>query len=402
MYIVVGQGAAGVSAAAKLREVDPLTPVTIITGERDYFYSRIDLPDIVGGKHKSGDSLIYGSEYFAEHNITCRMGETVTDIIPADMAVTLASGERLTYKRLLLATGSLPAVPSLPGVHYAGIHTLWTLQQAREIVAELPVTRHAVVIGAGLIGLKTALAIASRGIKVTVIESLSRLLPRQLDETGSQLLTDKVMAMGAELLLNTSVKAFSATGGRVSGVQVPGLLIDCDLVVIAVGTKPNTELAARCGIKLNRGIVVDEFMRTSDQHIYAAGDVCEVMDILSGRATVPAIWPVAVEQGAIAGVNMTGGKLAYVGSLAKNSVEIAGLPIVSVGDIEEKPGDDVFHPRGPGYKKIVIRDGKVRGVLFIGDIRQVGVIASLVDRQMSAPWERMPTRGVNVPELLAL
>ncbi|MDR3564199.1 MAG: FAD-dependent oxidoreductase [Negativicutes bacterium] len=402
MYIIIGQGAAGTSAANRLRELDPATPVTVITSETDYFYSRIDLPDIIGGKYGEERSVLQPAATFAERGIACRMGETVTGIIPAEKAVELASGERLTYKKLLLATGSLPVIPPLAGTDCQGVHSVWTLEQARTMIQQFSDTRRAVVVGAGLIGLKTALAIAARGVEVTVVEYLPRVLPRQLDEVGSEMVAAKVRDKGVELLLGTKVEGFVTEQGRISGVRLAERVIGCDMVVMAVGVKPNSHLAVLAGLKTNRGVIVDEHLQTSDPDIYTAGDAAEVIDALTGKPTVPAIWPVAVEQGAVAAINMSGGKAACAGTIAMNSVEIAGVPIVSVGDIEEGPGDVRLSLSGYGHKKIVVRNDVVRGVLFVGDISQAGVAAHLVERRTQLPVDKLPTRSLSFAELLAI
>lgn len=307
MYIIIGQGAAGTSAANKLRELEPAASVTVITGEADYFYSRIDLPDILGGKYSEERSVLQPADTFAMRGITCRMDETVAGIIPEEKVVELASGERLAYKKLLLATGSLPVIPPLVNADCQGIHSVWTLEEIRTMLKEIPNTGHAIVVGAGLIGLKIALAIAARGVEVTVIEYMPRVLPRQLDKSASEMVAAKVQTKGVELLLGTKVEGFVAERGKVSGVKLADRVIKCDMVVMAVGVKPNSRLAVQVGLKTNRGIIVDECMQTSDPDIYAAGDAAEVIDVISGKSTVPAIWPAAVEQGAIAAINMSGG-----------------------------------------------------------------------------------------------
>jgi nitrite reductase (NADH) large subunit len=163
---------------------------------------------------------------------------------------------------------------------------------------------------------------------------------------------------------------------------VAGRTMPADMVVMAVGVRPNSELAAAAGLAVGRGITVNEFQQTSDKDIYAAGDCAEALDNLTGSQTIQATWPVAVEQGRVAANNMAGYKTLFGGSVAMNAVEIAGIPLVSVGDIEGRPGDEVFVDRSNGsYRKIVMRGKIARGVICLGDIRQAGVIGGLVLRQ---------------------
>jgi NAD(P)H-nitrite reductase large subunit len=284
------------------------------------------------------------------------------------------------------------------------VYSLWTLQQAEGIFAAAGKARSAVVMGAGLIGLKTALALKKRGLNVTVIEKLPRLLPRQLDDEASDMLAESVQEEGVEILVGMGVDAISVDSGAVGAVNAGGRVFPADLVVMAIGVKPNIGLAVAAGIETGRGITVDEFQRTSDPDVYAAGDAAETLDPLTGDRTIPASWPVAVAQGRIAASNMAGGRATYDGMVAMNAVEIGGMPLVSIGDIEGQTGDEVLAERRNGaYRKVVIRDGKIRGVLFLGEIRQAGVIGSLISRRVEiAEVERLTSPHFSYADLIAV
>lgn len=404
MYIVIGQGIAGSTAATMLRKQDPHTPVAVITNELHYVYSRIDLPDIIAGKYEPAASVLRTAEDFAKAGIECLMGETAVALLRDEKAVLLSSGRRFQYDKLLLATGSLPVVPPVPGAGAPGVYSLWTLQQAGEIFDATGKARSAVVVGAGLIGLKTALALKKRGLNVTVIEKLPRLLPRQLDDEASDMLAESVREEGVEILVGMGVDAISVDSGAVSGVNAGGRVFPADLVVMAIGVKPNIGLAVAAGIETGRGITVDEFQRTSDPDVYAAGDAAETLDPLTGDRTIPASWPVAVAQGRIAASSMAGGRATCDGMVAMNAVEIGGMPLVSIGDIEGRTGDEVLAERRNGaYRKVVIRDGKIRGVLFLGEIRQAGVIGSLISRRVEiAEVERLTSPHFSYADLIAV
>jgi NAD(P)H-nitrite reductase large subunit len=404
MYIVIGQGIAGSTAAMMLRKQDPHTPVAVITNELHYVYSRIDLPDIIAGKYEPAASVLRTAEDFAKDGIECLMGETAVALLRDEKAVLLSSGRRFQYDKLLLATGSLPVVPPIPRGDAPGVYSLWTLQQAGEIFDATGKARSAVVVGAGLIGLKTALALKKRGLNVTVIEKLPRLLPRQLDDEASDMLAESVQEEGVEILVGMGVDAISVDSGAVGAVNAGGRVFPADLVVMAIGVKPNIGLAVAAGIETGRGITVDEFQRTSDPDVYAAGDAAETLDPLTGDRTIPASWPVAVAQGRIAASNMAGGRATYDGMVAMNAVEIGGMPLVSIGDIEGQTGDEVLAERRNGaYRKVVIRDGKIRGVLFLGEIRQAGVIGSLISRRVEiAEVERLTSPHFSYADLIAV
>lgn len=382
MYIIVGQGIAGATAAAELRKQDRQSPVTVITNEHDYLYNRIDLPDIIAGKYKSSETLLKRAEDFDCLGINCVMGEKVTAVLPAQKTVEVSSGQRFQYHKLLLATGSLPVMPPIVGSTTAGVYSLWTMRQAEEIIDAASKARRVVVIGAGLIGLKTALALKKRGLKVTVVEKLQRMLPRQLDDEASEILSDRLRDMGIEILVNAGVEGIAAINGSVSSVQLDNGSLPADMVIMSIGVTPNIKLAVSAGIRTGRGIIANEFLQTSMPDIYAAGDAAETFDSVTGASAVPATWPVAVEQGRIAACNMAGRKEKYHGSLAMNAVEVGGIPLVSIGDIAGRPGDSVLADRrGDKYRKVVIRDNVLRGVLFMGDIRQAGVIGALISRR---------------------
>lgn len=383
MYIIIGQGAAGFSAARTLRRLKPALGITMITSERDSFYSRIDLPDIIKGRIRPEDAPRATADRFAELNIVCRMGETVARLLPGERALLLTSGERLHYEKLLLATGSSPVLPSLSGIDSTGVFSLWTLEDARRIMAACATARRAVVIGAGLIGLKTATALRARGLEVAVVESLPTVMPRQLDAVAAGIVESGLHDLGIQVLAGTRVSGLDAESDRVNGVSAGERSLPCDLVVCAVGVRPNIALAREAGLKTGLGISVDTFQRTSDPHIFAAGDAAESRDCLTGQCVVPAIWPVAVEQGRLAAYAMTSRPLPGDACLAMNSVDIAGVPLVSFGDVNGGPDDDILvSRRGNAYRKLVRRDGVLRGALCLGDIRQAGVLGAMIRQGM--------------------
>jgi NAD(P)H-nitrite reductase large subunit len=380
-YTIIGQGAAGTSAAKTLRQIDRQASITIISRETDSFYSRIDLPDIVAGKYLPQDAIVLRQEQFRELTIECRMNEEVGRILPDEKAIEFASGAKLGYDKLLLATGSEPIVPPLPGREARGVFQLWTLDQARDIAGAAEAAQTAVVIGAGLIGLKAALALKKRGLDVAVVEKMPIVMPQQLDETAAGILADKIVGLGIRVFTGAQVNAIEAVDGRVSGILSDQGRLAADMVIMAVGVRPNIALARAAGLVVGRGIVTDAFLATSVPDIYAAGDVAEITDLLTGKASVPAIWPAAVDQGGIAALNMAGKRVAYDGATAMNAVEIAGIPLVSIGNINAGPDDHVRVARsGDSYRKIVAHGKTLSGVLFMGDIRQAGVAANLVLR----------------------
>lgn len=382
MYVIIGQGAAGMSAAITLRRLDATTPITMLTNEQDCFYSRIDLPDIIAAKLSPAAAALTTPAQLADCAIDYRPGEQVIALDPATRSVVCASGLRLNYHKLLLATGSQPTMPALPGINATGVHTLWTMPQATAIAAAAKAAQSVVVIGAGLIGLKTALALRAHELKVTVIEQQPQVLPRQLDSTAAAIVAKALAAEKIELITGVSVQSIATSAGKVCGVTTAVKTVECDLVIVAVGVKPQTKLAVNARLNVGHGITVNELLQTSVSDIYAAGDAAEVIDCVTGRSVVPATWPVAVEQGRIAAYNMAGHRATFTGSIAENSVEVAGMPIVSAGDIIGGNDDEIIvRHSNSSYRKLVINNGRVRGALFVGDIRHAGVVVNLLAKQ---------------------
>lgn len=385
MYLIIGQGAAGTAAANELKRLEAGAAVTVITDEQDYFYSRLDLPGIVGGTQRPEEAVLQSAEQFQTREINCIVGERVRRILPAEHHVELISGRRLQYNKLLLATGAQPSMPNLPAFDAKGVYPLWTMAQASELSMAAAEAQSAVVIGAGLIGLKTALALKSRGLKITVIERMNRVLPQQLDAIGAAILETKIRAQGVEVLTGLAVDAVETYGGAVVGVRSGKQVLPCDMVIVAVGVRPNTCLAREAGLKVGAGIVTDEFLQTSGPDIYAAGDAAEVSDVIGKGPAVSAGWPAAVEQGVVAARNMIGySPVQYPGYLVKNSIELAGIPLVSAGKVNGDGGDEILTYRdGNVYKRLVCKDNFLRGFLLMGDIRQAGVLAGALARSIS-------------------
>lgn len=398
MYVIIGQGAAGAAAANELKQLENEAVVTIISNEQEGFYSRIDLPDMISGKRGAQDALLQTPAQFQDKGIHCLAGEQVIRINPGNHSVELTAGRCLYYDKLLLATGARPVLPGLPGMEADGVFSLWTMAQAEAISMATAGARAAVIIGAGLIGLKTALALHQRGLRVTIIEQMDRVLPQQLDKIGSAILETAIREGGVELLTNTRMDAVAASGGRVTGIRAGTRRIACDMVVCAIGVRPDAELAQAAGLRLGAGIVTDEFLQTSQADIYAAGDAAEVIDVF-GRQTMSAGWPAAVEQGIIAARNMAGVQTRYTGYLSQNSVEIAGIPLVSAGNICDCDGEEILSCQdGNTYRKLVLKNNRLKGFLLMGDIRQAGVLAGVLTSQQSI----MPGNSLNYAKLRAL
>jgi NAD(P)H-nitrite reductase large subunit len=292
--------------------------------------------------------------------------------------VHLGSGETLPYDRLILATGSQSFVPPIAGVGRPGSFVLRTAGDALDLrgYAQRHGARHAVVAGGGLLGLEAAYALHKAGLHTTVLERGGRLLSRQLDERAAELLRAHLEGLGLEILVGAETEALDGDD-RVRRVRLrDGRELPTDVFLVAAGIVPDTGLAAGAGLEVERGVLVDDRMRTSDEAILAAGDVAQF------RGAVPGLWPVAVEQAEVAADNAVGGSKTYNPNPPVTMLKVVGVELTSIGAFEAAPGDDVvaLDEGGGRYRKLVVRDGRAVGAILLGASADVAAVRRAVDR----------------------
>ncbi len=327
-----------------------------------------------------------GPAFYEENGVEARLGVEVTHVDPLGRTVRTAGGEELPFERLLIATGGSPIVPAgLDGAQAEGVFTFTTWDDAEAVQSYIRrgQVERAVVVGAGLIGIKVLEALVELGLHATVVELAERVLSSALDSTAAGLARRQLERAGVDVRLGTTVSRVESSGGAVSGVVLrDGQKFECDMVILAIGVRPNTELAAGTAIEVDRGILVDRTMRTSVGGVYAAGDVAQAPDLLrGGRSCVP-IFPDAYRQGLVAGRNMAGGRATYEGGLPMNSVDVFGLPTISVG-LTCPPDDHCetlsqLDREAVTYRKVVLRGNRVIGAVLVGDIERAGIITGLI------------------------
>ncbi|MFZ5643706.1 MAG: NAD(P)/FAD-dependent oxidoreductase [Bacillota bacterium] len=390
-HVIIGNSAAGVSAAETIRRLDPDCSITVISDEIFPAYSRCLLPDYLAGDIEEKRLSIRGKNFYVDNRIETRLGKRVVSIDSKLKRVVLQDRETVPYDRLLIATGSVTTFPPLEGMELPGVFGLRTLGDAQRILEEAGPARRAVVIGAGLVGLEAAYALYRRGLEVTVVEKAAQIIPLHFDETASEVLKKDMEAEGIRLILGTGIqkilgpslweKIFRRKGKGV--VLEDGRRIKCELVVVATGARPNTDIVRDTGIRVNRGIVVDHFMQTSVPGIYAAGDVAETVDVVTGEQAITPIWPNAVVQGRYAGYNMAGRERRYGGMIGmQNTVEFREVPAIAVGDTRgRQEGCEVmmvYHPEENIYWKLIIKDNVIKGMILVGDISRAGIYSALI------------------------
>jgi nitrite reductase (NADH) large subunit len=349
--VVIGAGPAGLRVVQELVRHAVERPVVLCGAEMYQPYNRVGLSSFLMGEIGLLD-LRRELELPASELLSCHLGAPIVAIDRAGRCVTDSSGRLHRYADLVLAVGSSPHVPQIPGTSLSGVFTFRDFRDAERLFARRMRSRHTVVLGGGLLGLEAARAMHRFGTRVTVIDHNDRLMARQLDQHVSAGLREHVEALGIEVLLGSGVR--SITGPlRVSGVELrSGCTVPCDTVIVATGIRPNVALARQAGLHVGRGIRIDDSTRTSDPHVYAVGECAEHRDVLYGLVAP------GLEQASVAAANIAGRSARYFGSTVATQLKVVGLPVFSVGLVAEEDRND--RCLSLAYRSA---DGAVRGSL---------------------------------------
>lgn len=383
--LIIGNGVAGTMAAKTLRELDQKVEICLLSEERFPYYPRPNLIEFLAGLRPQEKMFAFPEEWNLRQKIDVFLSSPVRSLNPEKKEVELFNGKKEKYDTLLLACGSKASKPPIKGIELKGVLTLRTLDDALNILDYFENHRKVVVIGGGLLGLEIARALKLRGAEVTVVEFFGRLLPRQLDVAGATLLKNQIESLGIKVLLNRTTEEIFG-GEEVRGVKFKdGEEGEAEMVLIAAGIKPSFELAETAGLKVNKGILVDDFLRTSHQDIFAAGDVIEHRGHLYG------IIPAAFDQARVAAYNILGQPKRYEGTIPSNSLKVMGVALTSAGLIQAE-GEDfeeikrVDEEKGI-YKKIVLQKGKIVGAIWMGTKKGVNEILRAVNAKIDvSPW----------------
>jgi len=419
--VIIGNSAAAVGAIESLRQYDQGAEILVISEEPHLIYSRPLLSHYLGGEIDRSRLAFRPSDFYTRHSVQPILNTRVTAINTAEHSVQVEPGDQTapagaqsyTYDKLLITTGGLPIVPPIPGLDARGVYTFTRLDDAQAVIEDIRQGRpnHAVVVGGGMIGIKAVEGLTKRGIPVTVVELAPRILTAALDQTACDLLTGVLNEHGVTVLTENTVtevladeqstpEAGSADDQparpRVSAVALKdGRRLPCDLLIFGIGVRPNASLAQEAGIKVNRGIVVDEFMCTSARDVYAAGDVAEAYDLVVDMNRVVAIWPNAYRQGAIAGAHMVGFSRPDRGGVAMNTVDVCGIPAMSIGNANVDPASAPSNGGQPyevisqldeknrRYKRLVLQGDYLVGAILVGNVNRAGVYTGLIRNKIN-------------------
>ena len=375
-YLIIGNGVAGTTSAESIRKMDKAGEITVVTEESTPFYYRMRLPDFISGDLTEEKLNAKKEFWYKDQGIDLRLNTRIQGANPGKRTVTTQSNQEIPYDRLLIATGSRSFIPPMKGSEKKGVFALRTIQDARDIVAWAKNIQKVVLIGGGLLGLEVGNALRKLGKKLTVVEFFPRLLPRQLDVAGGARLQKIMEGMGFSFRLGAKTQEIKGED-RVSGVLLEGgELLQAEMVIVSAGVRPALELAKALGLDHDKGVKVDEQMKTSQPGIYAAGDVAEFKGIPYG------IWTAATEQGQIAGTNMAGGNASYKGTVMANTLKVVGIDLASAGNIdaENKLESKVLTDQKV-YKKIVLENDQIAGCIMLGDTKGFTKITKLMSEK---------------------
>lgn len=368
--LILGNGIAGVTAAETIRKHSKSVQITIVDKEAEPVYYKPMLSKLIAKDELPRAFYLHDLSWYEKENIHFLPSTTVVSIQEKEHEVTLQNGEKIGYDRLIIATGSECFVPPIENVQIEGVHTLRTLEDARRIKERIKRARHAIVIGGGLLGLELAAEIAEGGIDVSVIEMMDRLLPRQLDEKGAGILERAFQIDHLEVMKSSGVAKILGDK-EVTGVMLKdGRMIEADIVLISAGVKSDLRLFSECGIRCDRSIIVDAKMRTNIDSIYACGDIA------CFENANYAIWPQAINQGQVAGMNVLDMDKEYEHFIPSTMFNGLNIRIFSIGTVNYDEGDTdfsslVFEDDGRQiYKKLIFYREELVGGILIGDTKK--------------------------------
>ena len=374
-YVIIGGSAAAIGCIEGVRSVDKTGEIILITGETEWNYSRPLISYLLEGKTTRDKMWCRPDSFFTRNGVTVKAGVLATALDAGDRTVRLSTGERLAYDRLLAATGSRPFVPPIPGLETVDrTFCFQTLSDASALAEALRPESRVLILGAGLTGVKCAEGIRGLCAQIAIADLAPRVLPAVLDDTAAAMVQARMEEKGVRFYLNDSAAAFRGNTARLQS----GTELEFDVLVTAVGVRPNTQLVADAGGAVDRGILVDGRCATTLPDVYAAGDCAQGYDAVSGEKRMLPLWPNAVLQGETAGINMAGGRADYTQGIALNASGVFGLHMVTAGSYE---GESFTVQRDGSYKRLVTADGVLKGVIMVGDVSRAGIYTDLIRKK---------------------
>lgn len=374
-YVIIGNSTAAIGCIEAIRENDNAGEIIVISNESHHTYGRPLISYLLCGKTTEEKMKYRPDNFYTVNNVTTMFGKEAIKIDAKKKEVLLNDGVNVSYDKLLVATGSSPFIPPMKGLdNVEKKFTFMTLDDAKNLEAAITADSKVLIIGAGLIGLKCAEGIYKRVNKITVVDMANRILPSILDEEGSEIVMTHIQNCGIDFILSDSVDEFAKNKAFLKS----GKVIEYDVVVIAVGVRPNTKLLEEAGGKVNKGILIDSGSTTTLPDIFSAGDCTVSHDISANEDRILAILPNAYQQGYTAGINMSGGTLVFEKAIPMNAIGFDGLHIITAGTYD---GDVYIKKDKHNYKKLFSKDNLLKGFIMIGDIERAGIYTSMIRDQ---------------------
>jgi len=379
-YVIAGGGPAATAAVRGIRAIDKESRIVLVAPEQLGCYSKALLAHYIAGDKSEEDIIYKPAEFFERNDVDILSGRSITGIDTGRKTVHLDDRQDLSYKKLLIATGGKPFVPPMKGLEKEGVFTLTEFKDAKAAWEYLADAKRVVVIGAGFIGMEVTEALSHLGLEILVLEIAPRILVRAVDEKGSELVKELLAEKRIRFKTEDTVEEILGDE-RVKGVKLrSGETFDCDAVFVAIGVIPNTDIVKDTPIEVQRGIKVDEGMRTSVPDIFAAGDVAEIEDLTDGQMRPIPVFPIANECGEIAGINMAGGDERFGGGIPINTLKFLPVEAVSGGITWGEGLEELCYegPDGLPYRKVVLKNGRLVGYVLIGDTYGAGIYSGLI------------------------
>lgn len=376
--VIIGAGPAGMSAAETLRQHDSQANIVMLSGEP---YPPYAPPSMVEYFLSGREAHFWkGKDITDRLGLDYRPGTRVDALMPGQNAIHLSTGETLGYDRLLIATGSRLHAP-VPGADLPGVYNFKSLSAAEDLITRVKNkdAKRALIIGAGFIGVEIALLLSDLGANVTIIEKDDRVMPLTLDSDTANIVQDRMAARGIDIQLNTEAQTVMGNGHADAVSIKGGATISCDVLIAATGVKPNISFLEGSGIKTDWGIIVDHHMQTSIPGIYAAGDVAETLERITGERYVHAIFPNAVKQGQVAALHMLGMDAIYDGADSMNSLKHLGIPVMAVGNMN---GEELKSQSNGALRKLYIKNDRIVGFRLAGDTSSAGIFRTLMNKKV--------------------
>ena len=380
-HVIIGCGTAALAALKQMRKKNSEDEVKLVTMEPHLPYSPTSLPYLISGKIKEAEIPMVADDFFDRMNAIWIRGKRVEHLDTIQGEISYDSHERESYDSLLIATGSEPVLPPIPGLKSEQVLQMRTLDHARDLMNKMKETQSAIILGAGLIGMHVAECLAEHGVQVKVVEMLPHVLPAYFDEAASGMIQRVLEKHGVSFFVGRRAEEVVWNKHSVEVSLEGGERLQGGLLLVATGVKPRTAFLNGSGLKLKDGILVDGEMRTSAANIFAAGDVAEARSFLTGEQGLNPILPNAAEQGKVAGSNMVGEKKEYRGWLPMNTFSFFGHRAVSVGKTVPATGDEVLlekNDKKGAYRKLIYRQDRLLGAAFLDTDVEAGVFQYLI------------------------